>query len=90
MFNAKSNLIEPLWYYLTDSQKEKGVYNFSKGFFFYPKVNALTQLELELDYYTFTIQEVNNYTTWTPKRIPFTVNSTSQMRGWAVYNRPNK
>ena len=48
---------EQKWCYLTHSWKDKRVHTFPKGIS--PKVNVITQLEIELIYYNVILQHVN-------------------------------
>ena len=65
LFNAKAILLkEQLWYYLTHSWKDTGVYIFPKGIC--PKVNVIARLEYELAYYDSAVHRFNHYTTRTP------------------------
>ena len=63
-YNAKAiQGEEQLWYYLTHSLGDKGIYTFPKGIC--PKVNAIVQPELELAYYDSAVQYINDYTMYT-------------------------
>ena len=55
---------EQLWYYLTHSWEDKGVYSFLEDIC--PKVNIIVRAEFELTYYKTVVQRFSNYTTRTP------------------------
>ena len=50
-----------MWSYLTHNYEDKGFQTFPKGIS--PKVNVITQLEVELANYNAEVQYVSHYTT---------------------------
>ena len=60
-------LEEQLWYNLTQSWEDKGVYTFPKGI--RPKVNIIARLEYEPTYYDSAVYRFNHYSTRTSPRV---------------------
>ena len=60
LFNAKAILVkEQLWYYLTYSWEDKGIYTFPKSINL--KVNVMVWLEFKLAYFKAVVQSFNHY-----------------------------